>query len=167
MSVTTRSPRPGERAGREYRFVSRAAFDRLRRTRQLLEWANVHGEWYGTPKAPVLSTLHAGRSVVLNIDVQGARNVRRLLKRKAVLIFLKPPSVAQLRRRLQRRSTDSPDAIRRRLAVARRELACAAWYDHVVVNRQMDTAVARVRRIIQRMLQRREVRAWPRSRSKS
>ena len=148
VSVTTRIPRAGERRGNDYQFIPQAAFDRLRRSRQLLEWARVHGAWYGTPKQPVVEALAQGRRVILSIDVQGARKIRRLLGTQAVLIFLKPPSLRQLRTRLTRRSTDTPEAIRRRLAVAKRELACASWYDHAVVNDRLATAVARVQAIL-------------------
>ena len=124
----------------------------MRRERQLLEAANVHGAWYGTPKRPIERTVAKGRSVILSIDVQGARNIRRLLGRQAVLIFLKPPSLAQLRRRLVRRSTETSEAIRRRMAVAKREMSCARWYDHTVVNDRLETAVAMVRQIVNALL---------------
>jgi guanylate kinase len=141
VSVTTRPPRPGERHGRDYRFVTPAAFRRLQRSGRLLERANVHGEWYGTLKAPVLRALARERHVVLCIDVQGARQVRRVLGARAVLIFLLPPSIRRLRARLLRRRTESPAAIRRRLAAARREIACARGYDHAVVNDRLDRTV--------------------------
>ena len=150
VSVTTRAPRAGERRGREYRFVSPLAFQRLRRSGGLLEWARVHAAWYGTPKRPVLRALAQGRDVVLSIDVQGARQVRRALGKRATLIFLMPPSMRRLRQRLVRRRTETPEAIRRRLAAARRELACAAWYDYRVVNDRLARAVRDVGRIIQR-----------------
>jgi len=134
VSVTTRAPRRGERHGRDYRFVSLATFQRLRRSGGLLEWALVHGAYYGTPARQVMQALAQGRDVVLSIDVQGARQIRRALGRRAVLIFLLPPSIDRLRRRLLRRRTETPVAIRRRLAAAKRELACAAWYNHTVVN---------------------------------
>lgn len=149
VSVTTRLPRRGERDGRDYRFVSPAAFDRLRRRGAFLEWARVHGAAYGTPRQPVLHALEHGRHVVLSIDVQGARQIRRALGKAAVLIFLVPPSPTQLRQRLARRRTESPEAIRRRLAVARRELACARWYDFRVVNDRLDHAVDDVDAVIQ------------------
>ena len=150
VSVTTRPWRAGERRGRDYRFVSPSAFQRMRRAGTLLEWARVHGAWYGTPKRPVLRAMAGGRDVVLSIDVQGARQVRRALGKRALLIFLLPPSMALLRQRLMRRRTDSPAAIRRRLAAARRELACAAWYDYRVVNDRLAHAVRDVAAIIQR-----------------
>jgi guanylate kinase len=150
VSVTTRPPRPGERDGSHYRFVSLGTYRRLRRTGGLLEWAKVHGAYYGTPKQPVLHALRAGRDVLLSIDVQGARQVRRALGRRAVLIFLLPPSRAQLRRRLLQRRTDSLATIRRRLAAARRELACATWYDHRVVNDRLEHAVTELVHIIRK-----------------
>ncbi len=155
VSVTTRAPRPGERDGRDYRFVTPAAFDRLRGTGALLEWARVHGACYGTPKAPVARTLARGRDVVLSIDVQGARKIRRALGKRAVLVFLVPPSMRRLRERLHGRRTESPAAIRRRLAAARRELSCAAWYDHRVVNDRLGRTVAAVKRIVNGTTQRR------------
>lgn len=148
ISVTTRPMRRGERRGRDYQFVSPAAFQRLRRSGGLLEWASVHGAFYGTPKPPVLEALAGGKDVVLNIDVQGARSVRRALGARAVLVFLRPPSLAQLEQRLARRRTDTPAAIRARLVVARRELACARWYDYTVVNDQFERAIAEVAAIV-------------------
>ena len=148
VSVTTRARRAGERDGRDYRFISPAVFQALRRRRQLLEWATVHGAWYGTPKQPVLQALARGRSALLSIDVQGARAIRRLLGRRAVLIFLLPPSLTQLRERLLRRKTESPATLRRRLAAARREMACASWYDYSVINDRLDRTVRQVSAII-------------------
>ena len=141
LSVTTRAPRPGERRGRDYRFVSLEGFERLRRSGALLEWANVHGAAYGTPKRSVMQTLAKGRDIVLSIDVKGARQVRRALGRRAVLVFLLPPSMRHLRQRLMQRRTETPSAIRRRLAAAKRELACASWYDYTVVNDRLDQTV--------------------------
>lgn len=148
VSVTTRPPRRGERNGRDYRFVSPATFRRLRRARQLLEWARVHGACYGTTKRSVLQALARGDDIILSIDVQGARQIRRALGSRAALIFLRPPSLEQLRARLVRRRTETRAAIRRRLTAARRELACARWYDHVVVNDRLAQTVAEVAAIV-------------------
>ena len=148
VSVTTRRPRPGERSGRDYRFVSPAVFERLKRTGRLLEWALVHGAWYGTPRRTIARAIAQSRSVILSIDVQGARKVRRALGHDAVLIFLLPPSMVKLRQRLLGRKTDTPAQIRRRLAAAKRELACAVWYDHRVVNDRLDHAVRQVKAIV-------------------
>ena len=141
VSVSTRHPRAGERSGADYRFVTPVAFARLRARREFLEWAQVHQACYGTPARTVRAALEHGRDVVLSIDVQGARQIRRRLGRRAVLIFLMPPSLEALKRRLVRRHTDSRDAIARRLKAARRELAYARDYDYVVMNRELATAV--------------------------
>ncbi|MBI2496022.1 MAG: guanylate kinase [Candidatus Omnitrophica bacterium] len=178
VSVTTRPMRRGERQGRDYDFVSPAAFHRLRRAGQLLEWARVHGAYYGTPKRPVLQALAGGRDVVLSIDVQGARQVRRALGRRAALIFLLPPSMDHLRRRLVGRKTETPAAIRRRLAAAQRELSCAAWYDYTVINDRLTRAIQDIRAIVdahgrivavgaQRLDNTGGSSAWHRCRSKS
>lgn len=158
VSVTTRAPRPGEASGRDYQFVSVRRFHQLRRAGELLEWATVHGAYYGTPRRPVLDALREGRHILLSIDVQGARQVRRALGRRAVLIFLVPPSLETLRRRLIHRRTETPAAIRRRLAAATRELACAAWYDYAVVNDRIHAAVRDLERVVTRQgaTQRRE-----------
>jgi len=155
ISVTTRPMRRGERRGRAYHFISPAAFARLRTSGQLLEWAKVHGAYYGTPIEPIRAALARGRSVVLSIDVQGARQVRRAIGKQAVLIFLLPPSLEELRERLVRRKTETAAAIRRRLAIARRELAAATRYDHRVVNDRLDIAVRRVAAIVRRAAGRR------------
>jgi guanylate kinase len=168
VSLTTRPPRPGERQGRDYRFTTPAVFRRMRRRGELLEWARVHGACYGTPKRPVLQALTRGRDVVLSIDVQGARQVRRALGERTVLIFLVPPSLARLRQRLLRRRTDAPEAIRRRLAAARRELRCASWYDHRVVNDRLAQAVSQLRAIcVAHRSTKGADTSWRRSRSKS
>ena len=162
VSVTTRAPRPGERPGREYRFVTAPAFKRLQRSGQLLEWAKVHGAYYGTPKRQIEQALARGRDVILNIDVQGARQIRRRLGKRAVLVFLLPPSLRQLRERLARRRTDSSSVIRRRMAAARRELACASWYDHTVINDQLAQAVGRVEAIVRNLRRPQPARLMPR-----
>ncbi len=113
-----------------------------------MEWARVHGHSYGTPKRPILRALADGKPVLLSIDVQGARQIRRALGARAVLVFLLPPSMARLRERLLGRRTESPAAVRRRLAAAKREIACAAWYDHRVVNDRLAAAVRDVKTII-------------------
>ena len=113
-----------------------------------MEWAKVHGEYYGTPTRPITRTLAQGRHMLLNIDVQGARKIRRALGEQAVLIFLLPPSRRVLRQRLMRRRTESAAAIRRRLAAAAREMACAQWYDYEVVNDRLSETVAQVTAVV-------------------
>ena len=148
VSVTTRAARPGEREARAYRFVSRSTFQRMRQNRQLLEYAKVHGAYYGTPKAQVLRTIERGLDCILTIDVQGARQIKRALGYRAVLVFLRPPSMAELQRRLRKRQTESLESLRIRLSAARRELACASWYDYVIVNDHLQEAVKQLEAII-------------------
>lgn len=134
VSATTRAPRPGEVDGVHYHFVSDAEFDRMVAQKQMLEWALVHGRYrYGTPRQPVEARLAAGEPAVLEIDLDGARQVRRCLP-QAQLVFVAPPSWEELVRRLQGRSTEQPDEQRRRLATARTEMAAQEEFDHVVVN---------------------------------
>lgn len=148
VSVTTRPRRAGERNGRDYRFLTHGQFERLRRRRGLLEWAKVHGAYYGTPKQPVLETLARGKNIILSIDVQGARAIRRALKNRAVLIFLLPPSMKQLKERLLQRRTETAESLKRRLRAAYREIACAKWYDYAIVNDRLSQTVAQARAIL-------------------
>jgi guanylate kinase len=108
-----------ERDGADYRFLSPETFERMRRSGRFLEWAKVHEACYGTPAEPITQALACGRDVVLSIDVQGARQIRRRFRRQAVLIFLAPPSKQDLRARLIKRHTDTPESIRRRLDMTR------------------------------------------------
>ncbi len=144
VSATTREPRPGEVDGVDYYFVSDAEFDRMIRDGELLEWATVHGAHrYGTPRKPVEDALAAGRSVLLEIDLQGARSVRRAMP-DAVLVFLAPPSWDELVRRLTKRGTEDPAEQGRRLETAKVELAAEGEFDHVVVNRDVGEAAQQV-----------------------
>jgi guanylate kinase len=131
--VTTRRPRPGEVDGREYRFVDDAEFDRLVASGALLEWACFAGHRYGTPRAPLAEKLEAGTASLLEIDVAGARQVRRAAP-EARLVFLAPPSWDELVRRLTGRGTEPPEVLARRLEAARDELAAAAEFDFTLVN---------------------------------
>jgi guanylate kinase len=148
VSHTTRPPRPGEIDGRDYHFVGREAFDRLRSDGDLLEWAEVHGNLYGTSRGAVIDRLAAGHDVILDIDVQGAAQVCRHSELRAISIFIMPPSLAELERRLAGRETDEAEVIRRRLANAVRELAECGRYDHLVVNDRLDEAVEMVGAVI-------------------
>lgn len=147
MSCTTRDPRPGERDGADYRFVTPETFRRLVEDGAFLEWAEVFGHRYGTLWAPIADQLGEGRDVVLEIDVQGARTVRSKAP-DAVLVFLEPPSAEELERRLRQRRTEGEPELRRRLEGARREMREAAWFDHVVVNDEVDEAARRVAAIL-------------------
>lgn len=141
VSATTRTPRPGEVDGREYFFVSGDRFDELVATGGLLEWAEFAGNRYGTPRAPVEERLDAGHAVALEIELAGARQVRRAIP-EARLVFLAPPSWADLASRLSGRGTEDPAAIERRLAVARTELAAAQEFDTVLVNADVEECAA-------------------------
>jgi guanylate kinase len=137
VSVTTRKPRPGEVDGREYRFVDEREFDRLAAAGELLEWAEFAGNKYGTPREPVRRRIAQGLPTLLEIDLAGARQVRKSMD-DAVLVFLAPPSWEELVRRLTGRGTESAGVIERRLAVAREELAAADEFDHTLVNTSVE-----------------------------
>ncbi len=142
VSATTRPPRPGEVAGVHYLFVSEQEFDRLVAENELLEWAVVHGRHrYGTPRSPVLAAIAEGREAVLEIDLQGARQVRANWP-DARLVFLAPPSWDELVRRLVGRGTETEEERTRRLDTATRELAAESEFDTTVVNRDVVHAVA-------------------------
>lgn len=149
-SITTRAPRPGESEGRPYFFVDPASFERMVAANELLEHANVHGNWYGQPRQPIRENLQAGRDVLLKIDVQGANTVRRLIP-QAVFIFLHPGSGEELLQRLQARRTETAEELRQRLLNARAELAEQHWYDYLVFNYhgRLQEAVDNVRAIMQ------------------
>ena len=147
VSWTTRPRRANEQDGVQYRFVTREEFDRYRQAGGLLEWAEVHGQLYGTPVAPVDEAMRAGRVVVLDVDVQGGASVRRL-RPDAVSVFILPPTVDALRQRLLKRSTDAPQVVERRLRDAPGEIAQYAEYQYVVMNDDLEQAVARLTAIV-------------------
>jgi len=147
VSTTTRPKRAGEVEGVAYNFVSVEEFDRLRREGAFVESATVHDHLYGTRRDLIERTLAGGRDVLMDVDVQGAASIRRVSER-AVLIFVLPPSMRILEERLRRRESDGEEAIRRRLATAREEIARAAEFDYVVLNDSLDDAVAETRGII-------------------
>jgi guanylate kinase len=137
VSVTTRSPRPGEVSGREYYFADEREFDRMVAAGELLEWAGFAGNNYGTPCEPVERRIAAGLPTLLEIDLAGARQVRQAMP-DALLVFLAPPSWEELVRRLTKRGTEVPEVIERRLAVAREELAAADEFDITLVNTSVE-----------------------------
>lgn len=143
VSATTRGPRPGEVDGIDYRFVTRAEFDRMIAEGALLEWADIHGGTHrsGTPREPVGRRLAEGLPVLVEVDLQGARSVRAAAP-EAVLVFLAPPSWDALVRRLVGRGTEDPHLVERRLQTAKEELAAQDEFDHVVVNRDVGSAAA-------------------------
>ncbi|WP_436736026.1 guanylate kinase [Streptomyces sp. BBFR102] len=138
VSATTRKPRPGEEHGVQYFFVSDEEFDKLIANGELLEWAEFAGNRYGTPRRAVLDRLEAGEPVLLEIDLQGARQVKESMA-DAQLVFLAPPSWEELVRRLTGRGTESAEVIERRLAAARIELAAEAEFDTTLVNTSVET----------------------------
>jgi guanylate kinase len=143
VSATTRFPRPGETHGVHYRFVSREEFAELVESGGLLEWAEFAGNLYGTPRQPVLDNLAAGRPVVLEIDLQGARQVRALMP-AAKLVFLAPPSWDELVRRLTGRGTEDAAVVEQRLAVARDEMAAEPEFDVTLVNTSVPEVVGQL-----------------------
>lgn len=148
VSCTTRFPRPGERNGVEYWFVTRDEFEQLVAGGDLLEHAEFAGNLYGTPRAPVADRLAAGVPTLLEIDVQGARQVRAVMA-DAQLVFLAPPTWEELERRLARRGTETDDAVAARLELARGELAAESEFDVVVVNDDLERATSEVVRLVE------------------
>jgi len=147
VSYTTRPRRPGETEGVDYHFVDRAAFDRMVGDGGFLEWAEVHGQRYGTSARLVDASLAAGRDVLLDVDTQGAASVRRL-RAGAVLIFILPPDFGALERRLRERGLESEEAIERRLRNARAEVEHVKEFDYVVINDSLDDALTRLEAIV-------------------
>lgn len=147
VSATTRPRRAGEVDGEHYRFLSAGEFDALIAGDGLLEWAEFSGRRYGTPTEPVEQALAAGRTVVLEIDVQGARQIKDR-RPEATLIFLTPPDMGTLHRRLETRGTEGPGAIAQRMETARDEIGESRWFDHVVVNDDLDRTVEVIARIL-------------------
>jgi len=147
ISCTTRAPRVGEMEGREYHFVDRARFDSMVANGEFLEWAEVHENCYGSPRAPVLAHLEAGRDVLFDIDWQGARQIAELGGDDVVRVFVLPPSMGELRRRLYARAEDDAAVIERRLARAKGEIEHWGEYDYVVVNDDFDRAYADIAHI--------------------
>ena len=148
VSVTTRAPRPGERDGVHYHFRSEAEFEAMAASGALLEWANVFGRGYGTPRAPVERALAEGRDVVFDIDWQGHRQLRTALPGDVVGVFVLPPSLAVLESRLRVRGGDDRAEIARRMQAARAEIEHWSEFDHVIVNREIEDAVRGVRAIL-------------------
>lgn len=146
VSCTTRAPRPHEQEGRDYQFIDRAEFERLIKADEFVEHAKVFGNLYGTRKSTVDASLAEGRDLILEIDWQGARQVRKRLP-EAIQIFILPPSWAELEARLRKRATDSPEAIARRLAESVSEMSHWREFDFVIVNGDFDEALAELEAI--------------------
>ena len=148
VSVTTRKQRPGEVDGRDYHFIDAARFEGMVKKRELLEWAEVFGHRYGTPRPPVEAALERGRDVLFDIDWQGTQQLREKAARDLVSIFVLPPSIPDLERRLRSRAQDSDEVIHSRMAKAADEMSHWAEYDYVVINRDVDRAFIEVSSIL-------------------
>src|SRR5215469_242826 len=148
ISVTTRKQRPGEIAGTHYDFVDDASFDKMVHEAALLEWAHVFGNRYGTPRAPVQAALARGRDVLFDIDWQGTQQLREKARSDLVSVFVLPPSVPELERRLHSRAQDTDAVIRARMAKVFDELSHWAEYDYVVINNDIERAFADVQAIL-------------------
>jgi guanylate kinase len=140
ISVTTRKPRPGEVEGRDYHFIDAACFDAMVTRGDLLEWAEVFGSRYGTPRAPVERALAMGRDVLFDIDWQGTQQLREKGRNDLVSVFVLPPSIADLEARLRTRAQDADDVIHARMAKAANEMSHWAEYDYVIINRDIGRA---------------------------
>ncbi|MFL6824367.1 MAG: guanylate kinase [Xanthobacteraceae bacterium] len=148
VSVTTRKQRPGEIDGHDYHFIDAARFDAMVKGGELLEWAQVFGHRYGTPRAPVEAALANGHDVLFDIDWQGTQQLREKADHDIVSIFVLPPSMADLERRLRRRAQDPDEVIRARMATAADEMSHWAEYDYVVINTDVDRAFREVHTIL-------------------
>ena len=148
VSATTRPMRPGEVEGRDYLFVDASKFEAMVKQGELLEWAVVFGNRYGTPRAPVEAALSAGQDVLFDIDWQGTQQLREKARADVVSVFILPPSAADLERRLHTRAQDSDDVIRGRMDRASHELSHWAEYDYIVVNQNVDEAFSEVQSIL-------------------
>jgi len=148
ISVTTRPPRAGEIDGRDYHFISRERFDAMVRQNELLEHAEVFGNFYGTPRAPVAAALDTGRDVIADLDWQGTQQLKQAMRADVVAVFILPPSNAALEQRLKSRAKDSEEIVRGRMAKSADELSHWPEYDYVVVNETIADSVALVASIL-------------------
>jgi guanylate kinase len=160
VSVTTRSPRANEVDGRDYHFIDRTRFADMVSNDELLEWAEVFGNLYGTPRAPVEAAMAAGRDVLFDIDWQGTQQVRERARGDMASIFVLPPSIPELERRLRVRAQDVERVIKERMAKAGEELSHWAEYDYVIVNDDIELAFAHVRAILAVERLKRERQPW-------
>lgn len=149
VTNTTRTQRPGEQQDKDYHFTSVEDFQKMLAEDELLEWANVYGNYYGVPKGPVRKALSKGADCIVKVDVQGAANIKKIVP-EAVFIFLMPPSMEELTKRLTNRLTETPEALKRRLKAANAEIEKLSDFDYSVVNRQgrIDLAVKDIKTII-------------------
>jgi guanylate kinase len=149
ISVTTRQRRPSEVEGVHYYFVSRPEFERMRDSGELLEWAEVHGNYYGTPAKPVEKALAKGKDVLFDIDFQGTRQLYKRAASDVVSIFILPPSIAEMKNRIRRRATEDEATLKKRLETAKHEVPRWVEYDYVIINDDLDQAFADIHSILQ------------------
>ena len=149
VSVTTRAPRPGEVDGKDYLFISMEKFKAMRDSGELLEWAEVFGNCYGTPKAPVQASLAIGRDVLFDIDWQGTQQLSQVMSEDLVRIFILPPSAEALQERLIRRAQDSVVTVAKRMAEAAKEISHWAEYEYVIINHDLETSDREIRSILE------------------
>lgn len=149
ISVTTRPRRPSEVDGVHYHFVTREQFEKMRDAGELLEWAEVHGNYYGTPAKPVERALARGRDVLFDIDYQGTQQLYKRAASDVVSIFILPPSIAEMKKRIRRRATEDHETVKKRLETAKHELPRWVEYDYVIINDDLDQAFADIHSILQ------------------
>lgn len=148
VSVTTREQRPSEIDGTHYHFIDQKRFAAMRDRDELLEWAEVHGNYYGTPRDPVEEALSAGRDVLFDIDWQGTKQLREKMPKDLVQIFVLPPSIEELKSRLERRAEDSADVIAKRLANSALEMEQWSDYDYIIINEKLEQSFQKVQSIL-------------------
>jgi guanylate kinase len=149
ISVTTRKRRPSEVEGVHYYFLTREAFEKMRDAGELLEWAEVHGNYYGTPAKPVEKTIAKGKDILFDIDYQGTRQLYKKAASDVVSIFILPPSIAEMKKRIRRRAAEDELTIKKRLETAKHELKRWGEYDYVVINDDLDAAFSDIHSILQ------------------
>lgn len=160
ISATTRDPRPGEHHGRDYHFVSRADFDLMVEADDFLEWAEVYGNRYGSPARPIMEALDRGESVLFDIDYQGAMTIKAKAPTDSVLVYILPPSLEEMRRRLHARSQDSEEVIDQRIARAKDEVSLWRTFDYILMNEDFDRAYSDLAHIFHAERLRRDRNVW-------
>lgn len=147
VSITTRAPRVGEIDGINYYYIGKEKFEQMLRDNELLEWAQVYDNYYGTPKKQVMDVLEQGQDIILEIDIQGAMQIKKQFP-QGVFIFIVPPSISELEERITKRGTDSAEAIKKRLSCVSEELSYVTEYDYVIVNDTIESAIEKLKAII-------------------
>lgn len=160
VSVTTRPQRPGEVEGRHYYFKTKDQFDAMIAKKELLEYASVFGNWYGTPRAPVVEALESGTDIIGDVDWQGTQQLKQTFRDDLVAVFILPPNMTELKRRLEVRAQDTREVVQARMAESSEELSHWAEYDYVIVNEDIEQAVHEVRMILEVERKRRSRQPW-------